>query len=283
MAFSISVPYTIVVDSGVVSTGIHEGAPREGPWAEVKFRCYWNDRYQLCSDLLGTWIVAGTTVIRTPAFLYPAAPQLFCTDIMDITPMGKPIVPRFLFLPWVSRQLATVTARFTIPGYTQDGSDQSAQAFTRVSMSTTGEFLTLPQTTYRFADSTPTFTPVGFMIPQITFTWQRFKLPIIPAVAMAAMCGKVNSDSFKLTRDFTAAPGTVLFMPGDVQPDGNVQAMFVFEYGYPFSYTANYIFMWKPIPWNYFLHPDRTSGFQVVTDGSGNPPYQPVPFTNQFP
>src|SRR5271157_1701147 len=112
MAFYISVPYTIVVDSGVQSSGIKEGSPRDGPWAEIKFRCLWDDRYQLCSDLLGTWGVSGSAIIRTPAFQYPPSPQLFCTDITDISPMGKPIIPRYLYLPWMARQLATVTARF---------------------------------------------------------------------------------------------------------------------------------------------------------------------------
>ena len=283
MANNISVLYSIVVDSGVQTSGIREGCPREGPWAEVKFRCFWDDRFQLCSDLIGTWAVGGSSIIRTPAFEYPAAPQLFCTDILDISPFGKPIIPRFLSLPWVSRQLATVTARFSIPGYTQDGSDQSGQAYTTVSMSTSGEFLTLPNTTYFFGDGTPTMTPIGLLIPQIDFTWTRHRMPIIPAVQMASLVGCVNSDSFAITRTFTAAPGTVLFMPGNVQPDGNVQAMFQFEFGFPFTYIAEYHWLWRNIPWNYFLHPNRTSGFQVVTDGSGNTPYTPTTFTNALP
>lgn len=280
MALSISVPFTIVVDSGVHQSGIHEGAPKEGPWAEVKFRCLWDDRFALCTELIGTWTAAGSTVIRTPAFPYPPAPALFCTDITDISPMGKPIIPRYLSLPWVSRQLATVTARFSIPGYTQDGSDQSGRAYTKVSVSTSGEFLTLPNTTYWFADGTPTLTPVGFLIPQIDFTVSRFKLPFIPDAQMAAMCGKVNNAPFAITRTFTAATGTALFMPGNIQPDGNVQAMFVEEFGYVFSYVAEYHFLWKPVAWNYFLHPDRTTGFAAVTDGNGNSPYASGDFTS---
>jgi len=278
MSLIITVPYTIVVDSGVHQSGIHEGAPKEGPWAEVKFRCYWDDRFILCTELMGTWTVAGRTVIRTPAFVYPAAPQLFCTDIVDISPMGKPIIPRLLTLPWLSRQLATVTARFSIPGYTQDGSDQSGRAYTEISINTSGEFLTLPNTTYYFADGTPTGTPIGFMMPQIDFTISRHKMPFIPDAEMALMCGKVNGSPFAISRSFTAETGTALFMPGSVQPDGNVQAFF-YEVGYPFSYVVEYHFLYRPIPWNFYLHPNRTSGFQIVTDGNGAPPYQSGDFT----
>lgn len=284
MAYFISVPYSIVVDSGAQAGGIHEGSPKDGPWAEVKFRCLWDDRFQLCSDLIGTWAVAGGTIIRTPAYLYPASPQLFCTDIVDITPFGKPLPSRFVPIrAWIFRQLATVTARFTIPGYTQDGSDQSGQPYTVLSLNTSGEFLTLPDTTYWFADGTPTLTPIGFLIPQIEYTWTRYRMPIIPDAQMAALCGKVNSDSFKISKTFTADPGTCLFMPGAVRPDGNVQAMFAYEYGFPFTYVAEYKFLWKPIPWNYFLHPNRTTGFAVVTDGSGNTPYASTAFTGALP
>jgi hypothetical protein len=283
MALGITVPYQIVVDSGPQTTGIREGSPREGPWAEVKFKCLWDDRYQLCSDLLGTWLVGGTVIIRQPAFLYPSAPQMFCTDILDITPLGKPIIPAFLRLPWMSRQLAIITARFSIPGYTQDGSDQSGQPYTKLSLNPSGEFFTLPDTTYWFADGTPCTSNIGIMIPQIDFCWKRHKLPIVPDVAMASLVGCVNSDAFAITKKFTAAVGTVLFIPGMVEPDGNVQAMFMFEYGYPFTYTAEYHFHWRSIPWNYMFHPNRTSGFQLVTDGNGDPPYTPKTFTNVLP
>lgn len=265
-------------------TGIREGSPREGPYAEVKFKCLWDDRFQLCSDLIGTWTISGKVIFRQPAFLYPAAPQLFCTDILDISPLGKPILPRFLSLPWMSRQLAIVTARFSIPGYTQDGSDQSGQPFTKVSITPSAEFITLPDTTYWFADGTPATTPpVGLLIPQIDFCWTRYKLPVIPDVEMTNLAGRVNSDVFYITKTFGAPVGTVLFVPGQVQPDGNVQAMFGFQYGYPFTFTAEYHFLWRSIPWNYSFHPNRTSGFAPVTDGSSNPPFTPMAFTNALP
>ena len=108
-------------------------------------------------------------------------------------------------------------------------------------------------------------------------------MPFIPDVVMANYIGTTNSDSFALSKSFNANPATVLFMPGSAQVDGNAQAMFVFEYGFPFTYVVDYKFMWRSIPWNYALHPNRKIGFAIVTDYNGNPPYTPVPFTGVFP
>lgn len=54
MAIAISVPYTIVEDSGIT-----ESNPMDGPQARVKFRCTWADHYQLVRDLM--WGVQPTT------------------------------------------------------------------------------------------------------------------------------------------------------------------------------------------------------------------------------
>src|SRR5208283_6076359 len=97
MALGLTVPYSIVCDSGARTTGVREGIPRDGPWAEVKFKCWWKDRQQLVNDLMGSWIVAtppniavtsiwngGTwagnpLIVRQPPYPYPAAPAMFCT------------------------------------------------------------------------------------------------------------------------------------------------------------------------------------------------------------
>lgn len=283
MAYAITVPFQVKHDSGAQGGGFREGAPRDGPWAEVTFQCLWDDRYQLCLDLIGTWTTNGSFVIRQPAMQYPPAPQMFCTEIVDIQPLGKSIIPRGLGLPWLSRQIAIVTARFTIPLYTQDGSDQSGQAYTTLKASPAAEFLTIPDTTYWFADGTPMTAPFGIIIAQCEYVWQRHRMPFIPDTEMALLAGKVNSDYFAISRRFVAAPGTVLFMPGTSEPVGNIQSMFIAEYGFMLSYIIEYKFLWRSIPWNYFFHPNRTSGFQAVTDGNGNPPYGAVAFTGALP
>ena len=139
---------------------------------------------------------------------------MFCTDVLSIESLGKPQIPRFLSLPWLTGQLAIVTARFSIPGYTQDGSDQSATPFTKLSCAISGEILTLPNAVYWFADGTPLVDSFGIVIPQIEYTLTRYKMPYIPDVAIASLLGCVNSDTFAISRTFSAAPGTCLFMGG---------------------------------------------------------------------
>lgn len=225
MAFGITVPYSIVHDSGARSTGVREGVPREGPWAEVKFKCFWRDRQQLVSDLMGTWIVTGPTnttitsiwnggspiipplIIRQPPYQYPPAPALFCTDILDIEQLGKPGFWSWPYsAPWLTGQLAVVTARFSLPGWTPDGSDQSGQPYTRLGVNVSAEFMTFPDTTYLVNGSIPTFTPVGVVMPSIDFQWIRVRMPYIPDAFMASMAGCVNSDSFAISKTFTACP-----------------------------------------------------------------------------
>lgn len=274
MPATISVPYAIRWDGG-----IKEGGPHDGPWAEVVFQCKWDDHYQLCQDLMGKWVASGNQIVRTPAFQYPYSPNLFCTDITSIEPYGKPWRPLALWPGWVTRKGARVTARFTIPWYTQDGSDQSGQPYTKLSIAPSGEFLTLPYTTYFFAaDGLPTGTPIGRMIPQAEITYTRYKMPIIPVNQMLSLIGKVNNAPFSIG-GFLCDTGTLVFMPGSCEVDANTTAMFTYLYQYSLSYIVEYKFLFRSIPHNWFLHPNGTTGFALVQDGNGNPPYLPGDFS----
>jgi hypothetical protein len=308
MAYAITVPYNIVFDSGAQSSGVKEGVVMDsGPWAEVKFKCAWVDHYQMINDLLGTWIVAGLApqtvtpiwaggsvastpfVIRQPPLPYEPAPALFCTDIVSIDQLGKPGFWSYPFTyPWLTGQIAVVTARFGIPGWTPDGSDQSGQPYTRLGVTVAAEFLTFPDTTYLINGTIPTFTPQGVIMPQIEFSWTRVRMPYIPDAFMASIAGCVNADTFQVSRSFIAPVGTLLFMPGQVQEAGYAQALGLYEYGYPLSYTVEYKFMFRPMPWNYVCAPLLASTFgsvfyPVYGSGTGNTPYPTVNFTGIFP
>src|SRR5208282_5186201 len=189
MAWNITVPFQIVCDSGAQTTGVREGVPSSGPWAEVKFKCYWKDHYQLINDLMGTWVVVGATnqtvtsiwmggsvitpptIIRQPPLPYAPAPAMFCTDVVSVDGLGKPGFWYYPFsFPWLTAQEAVVVARFGIPGWTPDGSDQSGQPYTKLGASVSAEFLTFPDTTYLINGSIPTGNPQGVIIPSIDFT-----------------------------------------------------------------------------------------------------------------
>src|SRR4051794_40952810 len=106
MAAVISVPYTILMDSGIV-----EGQPKDGPFAVVKFKCLTADRYALVADLVGTSVRSGNAIVRTYPFGYPPSPNLICRSIESIEQRGPALpLPGGAF--WVGCKWSIVTARF---------------------------------------------------------------------------------------------------------------------------------------------------------------------------
>ncbi len=259
---TITVPYTIMWDNGII-----ESNPEDGPAAIVKFKCLWSDHYTLVQQLLG--LVSGApphNVTPTAPFAYPPSPNLWCTSVDSIEPLGRPyIIPnnylgQTLGLPWITRKRAIVTARFTRPPYLPTATGP----YWSLSFAGAGEFLTLPETTYRFGDGTPTNTPIGFIIPQAEITVTRFRMPFIPDQVIASLLGSINAYPFQIGYNIYPK-GSLMFMVGAtnllVDVFGNI------------TYTVEYKFMYRPVDWNKYFHPDRTTGFATVTDGNGNPPF----------
>lgn len=263
MASTLSVPYAVLLDPGAVTESWDKDS---GAQAVVKFRCLWDDRYQLVKDLVGTYTgTPPSTVIRVPPYRYPASTNLFCTAIDSIEQRGKPVIWTGIGLPWVTRKYAIVTARFSVPFWDFDGPD----AYTKISFSSSGEFLTIPETSMTFSDGTPTNTPIGMLIPQMEITYERNRLPFPPVYAMATCQGRVNNAPFQVG-GFPFNTGYLLFMSGksDYQIDATGQI----------AYSQEYKFLARSVPWNWFLHPSGT-GFQPVTDRSGAAPYDSADFT----
>lgn len=261
---TLPVPFTIMIDEG-----IQESNPETGPEARVKFKCLWSDHYALVQSLLGYQVSAPpSNIVYTGPYSYPPSPQLLCTSIERIQGLGKPL-PFFnqnaAGLPWIAPKKAIVTAVFRRPqwqGFNTGG-------FFSIGFAGGGEFLTIPETTYRFADGTPTNTPIGILIPQAEITVTRYRMGFLPDVQMIAATGKINANLFKIGWT-TYTPGSLLFMPGNSTVDADVTGQI--------TYQVEYKFMFRPIEWNKFFHPNRTTGFATVTDGNGNPPYQSANF-----
>jgi hypothetical protein len=240
--------------------------PQNGATATIKFKCLWDDRYQLVQDLVGTW--KGTppsSVIRVPPFRYPDSPNLFCSSIQSIEPFGKPTIWSTIGLPWITRKYAIVTATFSVPHWDFSGPD----AYTKITFNASGEFLTVPETSTHFGDGTPTNSPIGILIPQIEISVERNRMPYLPVAAMASCVGRVNSAAYTIA-GYVFQPGYLLFSAGqsNVQADASGQI----------SYSQEYKFLYRSVQWNYFLHPAGT-GFQPVTDLAGNPPYDSTDFS----
>lgn len=260
---TLPVPFTIMTPP-YGDEGIIESNPETGPEARVKFKCLWSDHYRLVQGLLGYQTSAPpANIVYTGPYSYPPSPQLLCTSVERIQGLGK-YLPFFnqnaAGIPWIARKKAIVTAVFRRPQW--QGFNSSG--FFSISLAGGGEFLTIPETTYRFADGTPTNTPIGIVLPQSEITVTRYRMGFIPDQYIDLLLGKVNNAAFTIGWN-TYPPGTLLFMPGNSQFDADVLGQV--------TYQVEYKFMRRPIEWNKCLHPNRTTGFATVTDGNGAPPY----------
>lgn len=260
---TLSVPggWSIAYDSGV---GITEAVPGEqGPMATVKFKVYdANQRYSFVSQLLGKWTGSvGSGIVYIGPYEYPPSPNLFCTSIQSIESCGKWLPMGGVGLPWLFGKSAYVTAIFSRPPW----QPATTGGYFTIQYAPAGEFLKLPETTYRFGDGTPTDTPVGLVIPQQEISVNRYRMPYIPDTVSVALQGTLNNNPFTIGA-YSYPKGTLLYhgMTTEIAPDplGNL------------TYNVQYKFSFRYINWNYCFHPNRTTGFALVTDGNGAPPYQ---------
>jgi hypothetical protein len=269
MAVQISRPFTVMCDSGLSESVGEDG----GPTATVKMKCLWDDHYQIIRDLCGVATGSQGNIVREPPFRYPPAPALVAQSIPSIEGLGKPFLSGFFPMDgrWITRKYAVMTVVFGQPKYDYDGAGQFGQPYTTVSFGVSGEHQTMPNSVYRFADGTVTTTPIGRMIPSMQISVTRHMLPYSPLGEIATLMGNINSDPYEIAGHAFAA-GTLLFEGGDdnieVDSVGNV------------TITVSYKFVFRPIPWNYYLSPKRTTGYALVTDGSGNPVYQSGDFSS---
>ncbi|OWY59930.1 hypothetical protein B7486_71915, partial [cyanobacterium TDX16] len=140
---------------------------------------------------------------------------------------------------------------------------------------TSGEFITFPQSSYRFVDGsgTPTMQPIGRRVPIETIRVRRYRLPYAPQAESAAIVGTINENPYQIGR-YTYPAGTLLYGGCDTTEDFDSLGNYNVEAEFKFSY--------RPINWNFYMHPDGISGYLLVTDDGtlgGNPPYEYGDFT----
>lgn len=266
MAELISVSYSIVADEGITLA-----YPNGVPQATVKFKTAWEDQHQLAKDLLGTSTQVGGATVRTPPFAYPGNPLLYCTSIPRVSPTGGYFPLPNVGLPWLTRRKAITEAVFTALPFAFNANGPESEAWTSITFGTSGEFVTLPDSTYRFADGTPTNTPIGKVIPQIEVNVKRHFMPRLPVAEMAALAGKINNAVYQVG-GYAFPVGTLLFGGGpserNIDTAGNI------------TQDVEYKFIYRPIHWNYYMHPNRTTGFAAITDGNGAGPYESGTFSS---
>jgi hypothetical protein len=266
---ALTVPYSVRWESG-----IWEANSEDGPTAVVKFQCLRSNVYTLVQQLLGLW--TGTppnNIIYSGPFAYPPSPNLICTSVDSIEPLGRPLAIASNFLggnvglPWITGKRSIVTARFTVPPY----QPVTSGAYFSLTFAAGAEFLTIPGTIYQFADSTPIAQNAGIPLPTAEVTVTRFKMPFIPDQIMAQCLGSVNAYPFTIGWN-TYAPGTLMFFIGNTSAQADVFGNI--------TYIVEYKFQYRSIPWNYFLYPkNRTTGFAPVFDGNGNMPFPQLDYS----
>lgn len=265
MSLSLTSPSGVVY-SIMVDNGLEEGVEPDGPTATVKFKCAWGDRYVFIRDLVGRSVASGNSSVRVIPMQYPPSTNLYCRPNVRVTGLGQFKTAS----GWAAYESAIVTATFARPLWAFDNSDPSGSPWTSTSIDPSGQFLTLPESTYRFDDGTPTNTPIGLVLPQATITFTRHWMAFAPLSEAMALAGQVNNAAFAIG-NYVFPTGTLLFMPGKMNKSSDAQGNVTWE--------VEYKFVFDPKGWNNFMHPDRTSGFSSVTDGNGNPPYTQGDFT----
>lgn len=258
----ISVPYAIMWDSG-----IFEANPENGPMARVRYKVLHENRYTLVQNLLGLWSGSPpANIAYSGPCYYPPSPNLLCTGIESVVPLGRPWPDPTLGLPWIFRRKSIVTAVYTRPAWVP----LSSGGYFSIKFAALADVWTLPGTTYYFSDGTQTGTPVGVVIGGADITVTRYRMPYIPDQYMIQVNGCVNSAPFQIGYN-TYPAGTLLFLPGesDIESDplGNI------------TYTVEYKFQYRSVPWNYYLHP-LTGGFEPIFYGSGTSGVQPYAQAN---
>jgi hypothetical protein len=251
-------PYEVVFDGGIT-----EANPESGPTAQMIYNVPWDSHYAFAQSLLGQWTgTPPSTFVYTGPYQYPSSTNLMCTSISSIVPYGKPWVSRAIpvALPFLPRQYCRITANFTRPPYQPAASG----GYFKLTFSASGEFLTLPNTTYQWADGTPTNTSIGVLIPQAEITITRYKMPFIPDQVMIPLVGTLNNAPFQIGNN-TYPTGFLMFAIGNTETEADVVGNITFQ--------VEYKFMYRPVDWNWYFKPDRTTGFALITDGNGNPPY----------
>lgn len=243
-------------------TGLSEGNPDNGPFATVKYKCYSADRYSMAQQLLGKWTgTAPSNLLYIGPFEYPPSPNLLCTSIDSIEMHGKPIPDPFAGLPYLAKEFSIVTATFTRPTWEA----ATSGGYFEIIFGGSGQFYTVSETCYHFSnDNTPTPVPVGILLGAAQITVNRFRMPFVPDQVAMPLAGSINNAPFQIGNNVYAT-GTLLFQPGQSRTESDPLGNLTYQFSYNFYFRSQ--------DWNKEFHPNGTSGWISIVDGTSAPRY----------
>jgi hypothetical protein len=267
-------PVSIVLDGDGEHAVIERATLTEGPSADVVFKCDYANRNLVVLGLLGGVVNNAGTITRVPPMAYPPNPNIFCTNIGDITGI-KPFTNE---LGWIEYQYVKIPAHFSMPtwdvikGVTNP--DPSGYTYTTTKFKGNCEIFVPPIGSYYYKTGTFSGKPVetssvGIVRSHAEIQVTRHQIPFLPVTQLMDNAGSVNYDPIKFG-DYTFPAGCVLYSTWDIEPKADPAGIRLWDIN--LSILANF-----DTPWNKFFDPAGSwSEINTKADGTGDPPFPAI-------
>jgi hypothetical protein len=123
-----------------------------------------------------------------------------------------------------------------------------------------GNYMPLPGRAFRFTDGTFLGRDFARFVPEQEISYMRHKVAVVPESLLMDLNGKINHAVF-----LGRPAGTVLFAGADTDTESRMLGAA--------ENQVQLAFMYRPIPWNYEMHP-VTGIWGMVFGPDGMPVYQ---------
>ena len=259
------------------------------------FKVNWSDTVDFMVELLGGYKAVGNTYVYVAPSYFPGVSQAICTDAeFDPFPEGedgKIVTPCSTDLLTSTNQppFAKVTAHYEIlesangQNRRTNTPDAPAGTFCTVTRSIGSETLTIPGRSFKWSGTSEQLSPdivPGLLVPsqQITVTWERVPVSLIPQAEIQRQAGRVNASEYA-----RFAIGTLLFLGADETSSYQITGDVLATLSYKFSATARQptnTSTTTPFGWNYLykekarLDANGEHWNKIVTQDSSSPPFR---------
>lgn len=237
---------------------------------QMVYKCAWSSRFDLAAFLLG--YPPGPEYVGTPRppHVYPGLPILRCLDV-DVKGIGAHRTPSDPSAADLTFDFAQVTAFYgpspyvVGPGDTPPPEYEGIPPFSRITTSTSQEFVAAGRNQYRFQVSgEPVPHPIAKIVTIKSFHVNLTRVAAYNPAILDAALSKINSSPF-----LGIQPGFLLFTGYETDRTRTENGLFS-----PLQMTLT--FAHRSYGWNYVFKPN--AGFSLVTPSI----YDAYPFIDIF-
>lgn len=270
---------TLITTDPTVAFEELASSPRErfteaGFEATRLLKCAWQDRIELCNQLLGSVQGSGPQAMHVTPARYPHFPRAQVRAV-TIEPFDSAVDAHRGNEQVADYQHARLTVQYATGSYDthQVNDDPHGDTYVTESLEPTAEFVTLsPQGL--FWENVPASSgkvlaedeAPGKIIRGMDWIYTRHLLPTVPQAAFS-LIGSVNDAAVdSRTLGYRFAPGTLLYNPPTIRRVITAQAAAAWDLTYRFSY--------RPATWNKVWR-TATGSFEPLYNEQG--PYQIYP------